>query len=300
MKKIVIAGVFALILGLSGCYYVGPCIQGYGPVTTESRDLSSFTGVSNTGSFEVFVYQSETFGVDVEAQENLHPLIETYVSGGTLIIKTRNGNCIKESVPVRIYVYMPEIQEIRLTGSGLLEADKTFTDDFEISNSGSGTIRIDSVDALSAFIKNSGSGRVYLDGSFADEVRISQTGSGDILAGTIMANTYMSINHTSSGLVVASLPIAEVVDAKLTGSGKIVLDGDAITGDYSLSSSGKIDALDLVVLDADVSISGSGKVYVYATETMNVNITGSGDVLYRGDPSITSRITGSGKIRRYD
>jgi hypothetical protein len=300
MKKILIAGVFVLILGLTGCYYVGPCIQGYGPITTETRDLAFFTGVSNTGSFEVFVYHSDTFGVEVEAQENLHSLIETYVSGGTLIVKTRNGNCIKETVPVRIYVSMPEIQEIRLTGSGILEADKTFTDVFEMSNTGSGIIRIDSVDALNAHIKNTGSGRVYLTGSYADEVRISQTGSGEILAGTIYETTDVSINHTSSGLVMASLPDGDLVDARLTGSGKIILDGDALQADYSLSSSGKIDALDLIVLTAEVSITGSGKVYVYATDALDVTITSSGDVLYRGNPSITSRITGSGSIRRYD
>jgi uncharacterized protein (AIM24 family) len=105
---------------------------------------------------------------------------------------------------------------------------------------------------------------------------------------------------TSSGEIKGTLLGGQDVDVRLTGSGKVLLEGDAVNAVYSLSSSGKIDALDLVVSQAKVTVSGSGKVYVNATDYLDVTITASGDVLYRGNPEeIVTRITGSGSLRKY-
>jgi hypothetical protein len=89
------------------------------------------------------------------------------------------------------------------------------------------------------------------------------------------------------------------LEVRLTGSGRVILSGDAEKASYSLSSSGRIDALDMIVGDVRVHSSGSGKVYVWAVDYLDVTITGSGDVLYTGNPTISSKITGSGSIRRY-
>jgi len=300
MKKIMLIGTVAVLSGVSGCYYTGPCVQGYGPVTTEERYLEDFTGVSNTGSFDVRISRADTFGVAVEAQENLIGLIETYVSGSHLIVKTRNGSCISSPVPVIVHVDMPEIREIGNSGSGSLTADVAETEDFDMANTGSGLISIESITAATASLRNSGSGELHVDGSDVAELYISQTGSGLVDAGFIYGAPELTINHTSSGEVAATLLDGYAVDARLTGSGKILLDGDAVDAGYVLSSSGKIDALDLMVAEADVRITGSGKVYVHATEFLDVTITSSGDVLYLGNPNINSTITGSGSIRKYN
>lgn len=67
----------------------------------------------------------------------------------------------------------------------------------------------------------------------------------------------------------------------LNGSGPIKLSGDVEVAEYSLNSSGKIDALDLMASDVD-AIS-----------------TGSGDIIYRGYPMVNTTITGSGSVRSY-
>jgi hypothetical protein len=160
-------------------------VQGYGPVMTEQRELDDFIAVSNTASFEVRVSHSDTFSVLVEAQENLHQFIESYVSGSTLILKTRNGTCIKPAAPVIVYVQMPLIEEIRNTGSGRLIADVADCTEFEMSNSGSGLIQIDSIMASTVFVKNSGSGNVYMGESWLSGIEISNTGSGEVQAGIV-------------------------------------------------------------------------------------------------------------------
>ena len=299
MKKILILGAVISAAAFTGCYFPGPCIQGYGPVMVETRDIEDFTAVSNTGSFEVQVTLADTFSVEIEAQENLLNIIETYVSGSTLIVKTKNGVCIGNGAPVIVYVSLPELEEVRNTGSGYLYADRADTDGFEMSNTGSGRIDVDSIFAYQVSVKNSGSGKIYIAGSYVDDISISQTGSGTIDAGIIYESAEFNINHTSSGKVYATLYEGSEVDARLTGSGRIQLEGDAGMADYSLSSSGKIDALELIVSTAQATITGSGKIYLHVADFLDVTITGSGDVIYMGQPQISSRITGSGDIRPY-
>jgi len=299
MKKILILGAVVSSFAFTGCFFPGPCIQGYGPVMYEIRELEDFTAVSNTESFEVRVTLSDTFGVEVEAQENLMNIIETYVSGSTLIVKTKNETCISSAAPVVVYVSLPELEEVRNTGSGRLSADRIDTYQFECVNTGSGRISIDSIFADEASLKNSGSGQLFVTASYVDEMHMTQTGSGTVDAGIIYGADDFSINHTSSGKVYGTLLDGVEVDARLTGSGRIELIGDAVVADYSLSSSGKIDALELMVSEVKATSTGSGKIFLHAIDLLDVTITGSGDIIYQGNPVITSRITGSGSLRPY-
>ena len=85
----------------------------------------------------------------------------------------------------------------------------------------------------------------------------------------------------------------------MTGSGHVDLSGDAYAADYTLNSSGKIDALELVAAEVVATNTGSGRIFLWATEILNATITGSGDILYRGEPTLSFQITGSGNIRDY-
>ncbi len=118
-------------------------------------------------------------------------------------------------------------------------------------------------------------------------------------AGFIFNPLEVSINHSASGKVYGTILDGLEVDAKLSGSGLIGLEGNAESADLSLSASGKIDGINMLVSDANTTITGSGKIFVYAVDLLYVTITGSGDVYYRGNPQITTRISGSGSVRPY-
>ncbi len=298
MKRVILS-TFVLMVALTGCYFDGPCVVGTGPVISQIREIEDFSSVANTGSFEVFVLLSDNFRVEVQAQENLLPVIETYVSGNKLIIKTRNGTCIGPASPVVVNVTLPFIEELELTGSGKLELDRAEGGFFECVNTGSGQVRVDSVLAGSMVIGNSGSGTIFVDESFVDEVSIVQSGSGMIEAAVLYEPSDVSIHHSSSGKIRSAVQDGLFLEGVLSGSGRIDLTGEVVEARYSLSASGRIDALELMARDVRATSSGSGKIYVYATESLEATITGSGDIIYRGDPAISYRITGSGDVRHY-
>ena len=299
MRKIWLLGVVLATAALSGCFYYGPCVNGSGPVITELREVGYFTGVTNTGSFDVYVSRSESFSVEVRAQENLVPIIETYVSGSKLIVETENNTCYKSSSPVEVHVSMPETDLLTLAGSGRVFADMVASTEVEISNSGSGYMEIDSLVTETLALGNSGSGYVGVTVNYVNEVDVMQSGSGSILCGTLFGTNEVDIRHSSSGRVSGMLIDGVVIDVVMSGSGRVELSGDAEVAEYSLNSSGRIDALELEVSDADATNTGSGNIYVWATDLLDATITGSGDIIYLGDPLLSISISGSGNVRPY-
>jgi hypothetical protein len=122
-----------------------------------------------------------------------------------------------------------------------------------------------------------GSGDVTVTGSLTGSFEVSIAGSGDV---------------TAPGIQVENL------DVSISGSGHVVPSGAAAALDVSIEGSGHFRGEDLVAVDAEVDVNGSGNVVVNATETLDVSINGSGNVTYLGDATLTQSISGSGSISR--
>lgn len=293
---------YSIILFMSvmtSCYNFGPCIEGYGVLTEDEREVIDFYGVSNTTSFDVYITQADEYSVVVKAQENILPLIETYKSGGTLIVNTKDFNCIRSTSRVEVYISMPEIEELNLTGSGMIACEKVQGDIVECAVTSSGNLFVDSIDCDELYIKNSGSGSYESDTVSASYIEIKLTGSGNIDFGESLVEE-SNINHTSSGTIRGGIFDAIVSDFTLTGSGNVIVYGNSEKLDTYHSASGRIDALDLESIDVRTRSSGSGNTYVNYSGSLDVTILGSGSVIYIGSSSnISSRITGSGNLRMY-
>lgn len=299
MRKIGLISVVLVLATLSGCYYFGNCLDGSGPVISELRQIEGFTGVVNSGSFDLFVTRSDEFRVEVKAPENLLAVIETYVSGTTLIVQIEDGVCIRSNNDVEVQVSMPETELLRLTGSGRVFADVVESIEAEVSNSGSGHMAIDSMMAETGLLSNSGSGSVAISYLSMSEADFVQSGSGAILCGTLSGTTEVDLRHSSSGRITVTIPDGRGLDAILSGSGRLELAGAVEVADYSLISSGRLDALELEASEVKAINSGSGNIFLWANDELDATLTGSGDIIFRGDPVINSSITGSGSLRSY-
>jgi hypothetical protein len=83
----------------------------------------------------------------------------------------------------------------------------------------------------------------------------------------------------------------------LDGSGEVVLSGISQTSDLYISGSGVIRAGELFTGTCHANISGSGTIYAWVKDLLDVEISGSGIVYYYGDtPVIQTHINGSGQV----
>ena len=93
MKKLLFA-FFALVsLNLSAQPW--KTVKGDGNLKKETREVSNFASLSSRGSIDVQISYGTSNSIQVEADENLLPYIETKVENGQLIIQPKKNINIK-------------------------------------------------------------------------------------------------------------------------------------------------------------------------------------------------------------
>jgi len=253
--KNVIFVLFLMMTGLlfTGCYKAWHNVEGNYDVVTETRYYSGFNRVFNEGNFDVYIIQDGSDEVIIEAESNLIPLIRTKIEGSALVVDTKDN--LRNNYPMKIYVHTDEIEEVRLSGSGLIHAENIITGTIETELSGSGDIFFSGT-ASDAEISISGSGSIE-SGLTCDDLKVDISGSGDIeLYGTANNGDF---RISGSGSIRAYELILQDCYADISGSGSIYL---------------------TVENYLNVKISGSGDVYYMGNPSLDVNISGSGSIIH--------------------
>ncbi len=128
--------------------------------------------------------------------------------------------------------------------------------------------------------------------------RIITSGSGDVTANGVINNTNeIEMNTSGSGNIKANVNAPSI---KVTGSGSGDIELSGMTKNFNcrMSGSGDIKCSNLKSENADIRISGSSNVHIFASVSLKVNVTGSGDVYYSGNPASPEiHITGSGTVQ---
>ncbi|QEC40366.1 head GIN domain-containing protein [Pseudobacter ginsenosidimutans] len=225
----------ALIVSSSCSFVGGKKVRGKGEVRTESRSVTQFSGVSTSGSFDIYV-SSGPQEVKIEAEDNLLEYIETYINDGVLRIRTKDGFSLRPTKNVKVFVTNPTFNKIHSSGSGnIIGQNKIISNDkLDLSVSGSADINLE-VDAPEVESEISGSGNTDLKGAtkkfetkisgsgnvraldlMSEETEVKITGSGDV---SVFASVKLTVRVTGSGDV--RYKGNATVDSKITGGGGV-------------------------------------------------------------------------------
>lgn len=222
-----------MVLGATSCID-RLVIEGNGIINSEVREVSSFTKVKSSGSFEVFIAQGNTTEVNVEAEQTILPYIETTVSGGTLLIDIEGWNSVINHRPMKVYVTTPSLTSVKMSGSGSIETELIETGEMELFVSGSGNILTNlSADGVDAGV--SGSGQIIISGDAAD-TKFSISGSGNIFANNLASENCRAFVSGSGNMRVFAV---ETLLADISGSGNVYYKGNPEI-DFHVSGSGKV------------------------------------------------------------
>lgn len=209
------------------------CIRGSGPSVVEVLNMNEFDGLSLRVSANVFITQGPVFEVRAEGQANVIRELELDVRNGFWEIEF--DRCVRNEDDLRIYITMPVITELQISGSGDIFGENIFiTDDIDLRVSGSGNMDLAlEADDINATI--SGSGDIRLEGT-ADDLNIQVAGSGDVFAFDLAASS-ADVNIRGSGDVEVFLSSA--LDVRISGSGDVFYKGNPLI-DSRISGSGRI------------------------------------------------------------
>lgn len=200
---------------------------GVGPITTQSYDLTGFTGVEVSGPDDVTIRQGDRFSISARGRKEVLDRLEIKLDGAKLVIgRKREGFSFSnhDDGDLNIAITMPRLDAVRLTGSGSIDADAAEGDTVEAVVTGSGDLKIAKLTGKSAEITVSGSGDIEIAGGTIGSGELGVTGSGDIDADGLVATT-LDVSITGSGNVGAQA--TGQADVSILGSGDVTLSGGA-------------------------------------------------------------------------
>lgn len=236
MKKLPVLLVLMYLAVTSYSQPLFKTIRGNGRSTTQERNLKDFDQVHSAGSFDVVITNGNAHAVKVEAEENLQEAIEVVVQNKILKIRSQKGYNVRPTTAVRVYVTVPSLRSVQLSGSGNVKSENQLQggESFSVASSGSGNVTLDLV-ASSIEASVSGSGNLALSGKTKElDGRIS--GSGNIRAKQLQsAVTSIKISGSGNAEVVAT----EKLNSKIAGSGEVLYWGNAAV-ESKISGSGKV------------------------------------------------------------
>ena len=228
-----------ILLAASAMLLLSGFISRGNGLPSEERKVPAFDGLAISVPGEVYLVQGPAQRLIVEGTERVLANLITEVKNGQLTIRTPRRWNFRRNDELRVYITMPELKRISLSGSARVYAESPFrTDIFSVSISGSGMVEIEDMAADELNVNISGSGRLKLGGrERLVRSKIVISGSGRIES--------------------ESLP-AERVDATISGSGRCHVH---------------------VLSDLNIRISGSGRVIYTGAPLIDARITGSGRVV---------------------
>ncbi|NRB48948.1 MAG: DUF2807 domain-containing protein [Saprospiraceae bacterium] len=209
------------------------CVDGDGPIVEQTLNLDDFSGIELSLPIEVILTQGDVQQVVVQGKQNIIDELERDVRNGVWDIETRD--CVRDIGNMKIFITIPEIDELSIAGSGEIFGDNIFiVNDVELEISGSGNMDLAMEgDDFQATI--TGSGNIKMEG-VADELDLKITGSGDIAAFDMDA-LRARVEITGSGN--AEVRVQDELDVKISGSGDVRYKGTPSL-DVSISGSGRV------------------------------------------------------------
>jgi hypothetical protein len=213
-------------------------VIGEGPLVTQTRAVSNFTGISFETSGNAYITIGPAYKLDITAQQNILDVINTNVVNGVLHIDFKDNVRVRAHEDVTVNISLPAADYFRLSGSGNMDVSGgVAANNLKLTLSGSGNINVQSVvvaDKIDAEV--SGSGNINVGNGSAVNEDVDISGSGNIyLVGVTAQKTTTHISGSGDVKVVVSRSL----DAHITGSGSVYYHGNPIISTH-ISGSGKV------------------------------------------------------------
>lgn len=181
-------------------FSINSATHGSGNSVSEKRDVGNFSGVEVGGVFEVEIVAQKGFSVEVEADDNLLPLIKTEVSNGVLSISTESD--IKSKNAIRLRISAPDIDSIEASGASKVSVADLRNSDLKIDTSGASKVTLTG-ETENLSVEVSGASSLIAEGLKAENATVNASGASyaSVIASerlTADASGASKINHTGT------------------------------------------------------------------------------------------------------
>lgn len=211
-----------------------------------------------------------------------------YARGPVTTEDRKAGSFHSVSVSTGITVYLSQGSEESIR----VEADENLHE-YIVTEIKGGVLNIYS----SYNIRNAKSRKVYVT---INEVKALKTSSaGDIKGQTPIVADMLTLTTSSAGDINIDVKASDIKSVT-SSSGDITLRGTADKISANLSSAGDLNAFDLTVREAEITVSSAGDAKITVTERLKARASSAGDIHYRGKPKhVDAHSSSAGSIRGF-
>lgn len=217
-RKTILLTILVIPLLMSACVFT--VVRGSGEIVSETREVSDFNKVELNGVGTLYITQGDKETLEIEAEDNLLPYIESVVRGNTLFIGFEDDKwtqVVQPTEPIKYYLTLKEISKIELSGAGRIVSERLETTELRITSSGAGDIEIDEITAEELVVTLSGAGNCEIGGQVIDQ-RITISGAGNYSAESLeSAATLIQV----SGMGTSKVWATEDLDIEISGAGNV-------------------------------------------------------------------------------
>ncbi len=172
-----------LSLGLTGCYFDHhhrhhdeDTIVGSGNIKSERRTVPECSGIRIVGMAKIYLRQDSTQSITVEADDNIIDRVVTEEHGGILEAGLEDGSY--NETTVNIYVSLPRIEEIEISGAGdIVGRNSIRTDELRCHIDGAGNIALEGTADVQTIVID-GAGNVSNFGLATNQTSVTINGTG--------------------------------------------------------------------------------------------------------------------------
>ena len=194
LKKSIL--VLTLLMLFAGCKMGG--IRGSGARKTEKKALPAFRAIETGGAFDVEITCQKPQSVEIEADDNLLPLLETDVTDGVLHVGMKQNYHSRKLIALRIAV--PDLNRITISGAGTVRVAGVKNENFVIQSTGAAKIEANG-ETKAVEIRNSGAGLIDAHElrSFKANVNLSGAGQAEVYASEQLDVTISGVGRVTYG-----------------------------------------------------------------------------------------------------
>lgn len=258
---------------------------------TKEYKFNNFTGIDASWIYQVELVQAPRHAVRVDAPDYLMPFVNVDVRGGILVLsvgdlprdvrrRVENGSRNQ----VRVFVSMPDLTVLRMSGAAKLTAKGDFSSrkNFEMRLSGATTVQGLSIKASDADIDASGAAKFDLEGKF-DKMNVRGSGSLNAIIAADIKTTDLGL----SGATKLSLK-GKLGDVTLRGSGAANTELIGSIEELSAECSGaaKLSANEAPARRVKILFSGAANGMVEVRDELSVTLSGASKLNYHPGPAL--------------
>ncbi|MGI8734161.1 MAG: head GIN domain-containing protein [Pyrinomonadaceae bacterium] len=185
---------------ITGCVFHHGEVIGSGQRQKQIREIAAFTSISTEGAYEIDFEAQKPLSLEIEADDNILPIITTDVSNGVLRIRSKTGFSVNQ--PIKLRITAPNLEGLSASGAGKIEVSGLQNEKFELDSSGAPTIKI--------------SGQTKA-------LEINANGAGKIDAHKLRS---LKADVESNGVAKVEVFASEELKATVSGPSQVIYSGD--------------------------------------------------------------------------